>query len=75
MMARGEFNELAKNLHHLSSTLTIPGIYNPPYSKSKPTAFDIDIETHLKSTFHVRFLKFFIILINIRLTTNGTPQK
>jgi len=52
-MARSEFNELARNLHHLSSTLTIPGVYNPPYSKTKPTAFEVDIETHLKSTFHV----------------------
>ena len=53
MMARSEFNQLAKNLHHLSSTLTIPGVYNPPYARIKPTAFDVDIETHLKSTFHV----------------------
>ena len=52
-MARSEFNELAKNLHHLSSTLNIPGVYNPPYSRTKPSAFEIDIETHLKSTFHV----------------------
>lgn len=61
MMARSEFNELAKNLHHLSSTLTIPGIYNPPYARVKPTAFDVDIDTHLKSTFHVKSLK----LINV----------
>lgn len=30
-IARQEFNELAKNLHHLSSTYQIPGVYNPPY--------------------------------------------
>ena len=30
--ARTEFGELAQNLHHLSSTKTIPGVYNPPYS-------------------------------------------
>ncbi len=53
MMARSEFDELAKNLHHLSSTLCIPGVYNPPYSRTKPTAFEVEIETHLKSTFHV----------------------
>lgn len=57
-MARSEFKELAKNLHHLSSTLTIPGVYNPPYSRTKPTAFEIDIETHLKSTFHVKDISF-----------------
>jgi hypothetical protein len=30
--ARTEFSELAGNLHHLSSTKTIPGVYNAPYS-------------------------------------------
>lgn len=31
-MARTEFAELAGNLHHLSSTKAVPGVYNPPYS-------------------------------------------
>ena len=31
-LARAEFNELAKDLHHLSSTFTTPGVYNPPYA-------------------------------------------
>jgi len=26
-VARSEFNELAKRLHHLSSTMNIPGFY------------------------------------------------
>ena len=26
-------------------------MYNPPYSQLKPQAFNVDIETHLKSTF------------------------
>jgi hypothetical protein len=30
--ARTEFAELASNLHHLTSTKAIPGVYNPPYS-------------------------------------------
>ena len=34
--ARTEFHELATNLHHLSSTRAIPGVYNPPYSQIKP---------------------------------------
>ena len=29
----------------------MPGVYNPPYSQLKPQAFNVDIETHLKSTF------------------------
>ena len=31
-MARTEFAELAGNLHHLTSTRAVPGVYNPPYS-------------------------------------------
>ena len=34
--ARTEFTQLAGNLHHLSSTKAIPGVYNPPYSQLKP---------------------------------------
>ena len=30
--ARAEFGELAGNLHHLTSTKSVPGVYNPPYS-------------------------------------------
>ena len=53
--ARTEFSELAQNLHHLSSTKAIPGVYNPPYSQLKPQAFNVDIETHLKSTFKANY--------------------
>jgi len=49
--ARTAFAELASNLHHLTSTKAVPGVYNPPYSQLKPQAFNVDIETHLKSTF------------------------
>ena len=49
--ARTEFHELASNLHHLASTKAVAGVYNPPYSSLKPQAFNVDIETHLKSTF------------------------
>ena len=34
--ARTEFAELAGNLHHLTSTKAVPGVYNPPYSSLKP---------------------------------------
>ena len=42
------FNDLAKDLHHLCSTQTIPGVYNPPYSEAVPTAFNVPIEQHLR---------------------------
>ena len=42
------FGELASQLHHLVSTQTIPGVYNPPYSEAVPTAFNIPIEQHLR---------------------------
>ncbi len=29
--AKNEFKQLAGNLHHLCSTSTQPGVYNPPY--------------------------------------------
>lgn len=38
-LARTEFEALAKNLHHLSSTKGIPGVYNSPFVLSKPAVF------------------------------------
>jgi len=51
--ARAEFGQVVSSLHHLSSTKAIRGVYNPPYLKHemKPQAFNVDIETHLKTTF------------------------
>ncbi|KRX02578.1 hypothetical protein PPERSA_11918 [Pseudocohnilembus persalinus] len=54
-IARGEFNELAKNLHHLTSTNQIPGVYNPPYAQQKKTAFNIEVEMHLQATFKANY--------------------
>eukprot|EP00357_Protocruzia_adherens_P013678 CAMPEP_0115001514 /NCGR_PEP_ID=MMETSP0216-20121206/17426_1 /TAXON_ID=223996 /ORGANISM="Protocruzia adherens, Strain Boccale" /LENGTH=235 /DNA_ID=CAMNT_0002366873 /DNA_START=18 /DNA_END=725 /DNA_ORIENTATION=- len=56
-MARSEFAELTTKLHHLSSTAAIPGVYNSPYQLegTKPQAFNIDIETHLKSAFKANY--------------------
>lgn len=45
---RDLFNNLASGLHHLISTQTIPGVYNPPYSDAVPTAFNVPIEQHLR---------------------------
>ncbi len=53
--ARTEFAELASNLHHLCSTKAVPGVYNPPFSLIKPQAFNVDIETHLRSTFKANY--------------------
>jgi hypothetical protein len=38
-------------LHHLVSTKTIPGVYNPPYAtrpEDVPSAFNVPLETHLR---------------------------
>jgi hypothetical protein len=48
------FKNLAGKLHHLISTQTIPGIYNPPYSK-KPTAFGQEVESQLKTIFKEKY--------------------
>lgn len=48
------FKNLAGKLHHLISTQTIPGIYNPPYTK-KPTAFGQEVEAHLKTIFKEKY--------------------
>jgi len=51
--AKKEFQELARNLHHLSSTKTIPGVYNSPFmpEEARPAAFGVPVEAHLKQTF------------------------
>lgn len=48
------FKTLAGKLHHLISTETIPGIYNPPYS-SRPTAFGQEVEAQLKTIFKEKY--------------------
>ena len=50
-MARAEFSMITANLHHLTSTKAQPGIFNSPYSATKPQAFNVDIETHLQTSF------------------------
>ncbi|CAL1152828.1 unnamed protein product [Cladocopium goreaui] len=41
---RQEFCHVAGEIHHLVSTKSIPGIYNPPYNDHLPRAFDKPIE-------------------------------
>lgn len=51
---REEFDNLAAELHHLVSTTTIPGVYNPPYTDALPRAFDKPIEQHLRDSCRIR---------------------
>ena len=56
---RRNFVNIAKNLHHLVSTQTIPGVYNTPYlpAELKPQVFNADIEEHLRGIFKSSFNK------------------
>lgn len=49
--ARDEFRRVTQNLHHLVSTASTPGVYNPPYAgpEDVPTAFNVPIEEHLRT--------------------------
>jgi len=44
---RTEFHKVSQNLHHLTSTKTVPGIYNSPYLAEPITAFGQPVEEHL----------------------------
>lgn len=46
--ARAEFIQVTQNLHHLTSTAAVSGIYNSPYA-DPPTANGIPIEDHLRA--------------------------
>lgn len=48
------FEKLASKLHHLISTETIPGVYNPPFG-IKQKAYGEDVESHLKTVFQKSF--------------------
>jgi len=45
-----EFEDLAGQLHHLVSTKSIAGVYNPPYNDVLPRAFEKPIEQHLRDS-------------------------
>jgi hypothetical protein len=51
---RAEFDNLAGELHHLVSTKSIAGVYNPPYNDMLPRAFEKPIEQHLRDACRVR---------------------
>lgn len=54
---RREFDNLAGELHHLVSTKTIAGVYNPPYNDALPRAFEKPIEQHLRDSCRVQLPK------------------
>lgn len=56
---RKKFNNIGSNLHHLVSTKTIPGVYNPPHlpDELKSQVYNADIETHLKTIFKLNYKK------------------
>ncbi|CAJ1357379.1 unnamed protein product [Effrenium voratum] len=49
-----EFCTVAGEIHHLVSTKSIPGVYNPPYNDHLPRAFDKPIEQHLRESLRVQ---------------------
>ena len=49
--AEEEFLGLAKDLHHLCSTGSIPGVFNSPYNMEPVRAFGKPVESQLKATF------------------------
>jgi len=51
---RSEFDNLAGELHHLVSTKSIAGVYNPPFNDMLPRAFEKPIEQHLRDSCRVR---------------------
>ncbi|CAE7811958.1 SPATA17 [Symbiodinium sp. CCMP2592] len=51
---RQEFRAVAGEIHHLVSTKSIPGVYNPPYNDHLPRAFDKPIEQHLRESLRLR---------------------
>ena len=56
---RRNFVNIAKNLHHLVSTTTIPGVYNTPFlpAELKPQVYNADIEEHLRGIFKSSYMK------------------
>ena len=56
---RRNFVNIAKNLHHLVSTKTIPGVYNTPFlpAELKPQVYNADIEEHLRGIFKSSYMK------------------
>jgi len=54
---RQEFDNLAGDLHHLVSTKSIAGVYNPPFNDMLPRAFEKPIEQHLRDSCRVRLPK------------------
>jgi hypothetical protein len=69
---RKKFNNIGSNLHHLVSTKTIPGVYNPPHlpDELKSQVYNADIETHLKTIFKLSYKK----KSKLKTLNNSTAQ-
>ena len=63
-------------MHHLVSTKTIPGVYNPPHlpDELKSQVYNADIETHLKTIFKLNYKKT-SKLKSLNSSTTQTIQK
>eukprot|EP00878_Enallax_costatus_P013947 GHUV01014584.1.p1 GENE.GHUV01014584.1~~GHUV01014584.1.p1 ORF type:complete len:446 (+),score=179.98 GHUV01014584.1:898-2235(+) len=48
-LAKQHFDAQVSRLHHLTSTMSIPGIFNPPLVAATPTAAGLPLEQHLKT--------------------------
>ncbi|ETV99467.1 hypothetical protein, variant [Aphanomyces invadans] len=47
--SREELAHITQNLHHLVGTTVTPGIFSSPFLQSKPTAFGVPVETHIRT--------------------------
>ncbi|KAH9085192.1 hypothetical protein LEN26_020591 [Aphanomyces euteiches] len=47
--SRAELVKITTDLHHLVGTAVTPGVFSSPYTQSKPTAFGVPVETHIRT--------------------------
>ncbi|ETV76735.1 hypothetical protein H257_09202 [Aphanomyces astaci] len=47
--SRDELVRITQHLHHLVGTAVTPGIFSSPFLQSKPTAFGVPVETHIRT--------------------------
>ncbi|KAF0742770.1 hypothetical protein AaE_008599 [Aphanomyces astaci] len=47
--SRDELVQITQHLHHLVGTAVTPGIFSSPFLQSKPTAFGVPVETHIRT--------------------------
>ncbi|OQR89267.1 hypothetical protein ACHHYP_06386 [Achlya hypogyna] len=47
--SREELVKITQNLHHLVGTAVTPGVFSSPFAQSRPTAFGVPVETHIRT--------------------------